>query len=382
MNSCNTNQLRRIAWLNQAIRLIASACLLATTVYPASAHAWSLRYIGQQILPYNFDYADTTVGGLSGIEFDPERGHFYVVSDDRSERNPARFYTMKLDLARFNLDTEPGHAGIRITSVTTLQSPLRQPYARGSADPEAIRRSSMPNRLIWSSEGNADKDILPSIDEIELNGTHVRSLPVPARFLPQGKRGTRDNRAFESLAVMHETQRLYVGTENALIQDGPAADHLLGSPCRIIAFDLKTGAPGVPQAEFVYVTDPVPVPPSLPFMFHTNGLVELLAADNNQLLALERAYTLGVGNSIRLYLIDLSQASDVSMIESLDGAEYRPVAKSLVLNLDSLGIPLDNIEGMSWGPRLSNGNRSLVFVSDNNFSMRQITQFLAFEVIP
>jgi hypothetical protein len=379
MNPGNTNQPRPSEWRNHVLRFIAGVCLLVIAACPASAHAWSLRYLGQQILPHNLDYADTTVGGLSGIEFDPARGHFYAISDDRSERNPARFYTIELDLTRFNFDAEPGHAGLRITGVTTLQSPLRQPYARGGADPEAIRRSTTPGRLIWSSEGNAEMDIPPSVNEIELNGSHMRSLPVPARFLPADKRGVRDNRAFESLAVMPETRRLLVGTENALLQDGPAADHLQGSPCRLIAFDLNTG---VRLAEYAYITDPVPLPPPLPFMFHTNGLVELLAVDSNQLLALERAYTLGIGYNIRLYLADLSQASDVSMLESLDGAEYRPVAKSLLLNLDNLGIPLDNIEGMSWGPRLNSGNRSLVFVSDNNFSLRQITQFLAFEVIP
>ena len=41
---------------------------------------------------------------------------------------------------------------------------------------------------------------------------------------------------------------------------------------------------------------------------------------------------------------------------------------------------IDNIEGVSFGPRLANGNRSLVFVSDNNFNRNQVTQFLAFEV--
>ncbi|WP_395016561.1 hypothetical protein [Dongia sp.] len=37
---------------------------------------------------------------------------------------------------------------------------------------------------------------------------------------------------------------------------------------------------------------------------------------------------------------------------------------------------------MSFGPDLPNGHRSLVLVSDNNFNPLQITQFLAFEVLP
>jgi hypothetical protein len=36
---------------------------------------------------------------------------------------------------------------------------------------------------------------------------------------------------------------------------------------------------------------------------------------------------------------------------------------------------------MCWGPTLPNGNRTLLFVSDDNFNPRQITQFLAFEFL-
>ena len=47
-----------------------------------------------------------------------------------------------------------------------------------------------------------------------------------------------------------------------------------------------------------------------------------------------------------------------------------------------VGWRVDNIEGMSWGPMLADGKRSLVLVSDNNFNPAQVTQFLAFEVLP
>ena len=56
----------------------------------------------------------------------------------------------------------------------------------------------------------------------------------------------------------------------------------------------------------------------------------------------------------------------------------RPVQKTLLLNLDTLGIPLDNVEGMTIGPTLPDGRQSLVLVSDNNFAASQFTQFLLF----
>ncbi|NGY85135.1 esterase-like activity of phytase family protein (plasmid) [Bacillus megaterium] len=51
--------------------------------------------------------------------------------------------------------------------------------------------------------------------------------------------------------------------------------------------------------------------------------------------------------------------------------------------MTTLGLSvLDNIEGISWGPKLPNGHDSLVLVSDDNFNRNQVTQFLAFEVLP
>jgi len=62
------------------------------------------------------------------------------------------------------------------------------------------------------------------------------------------------------------------------------------------------------------------------------------------------------------------------------------VQKTLLLNFDSLnlaggsslGLPagLDNVEGMTFGPKLPNGQQSLILVSDNNFSATQFTQFI------
>jgi hypothetical protein len=48
--------------------------------------------------------------------------------------------------------------------------------------------------------------------------------------------------------------------------------------------------------------------------------------------------------------------------------------------MDDLGIFTDNIEGITFGPKRANGKPSLLFVSDNNFSNKQKTQILLFQV--
>jgi hypothetical protein len=39
---------------------------------------------------------------------------------------------------------------------------------------------------------------------------------------------------------------------------------------------------------------------------------------------------------------------------------------------------LDNVEGITLGPKLPDGRQVVVLVSDDNFSADQMTQFLAF----
>ena len=67
---------------------------------------------------------------------------------------------------------------------------------------------------------------------------------------------------------------------------------------------------------------------------------------------------------------------------ALRGKKGGAVDKTLLLNLDDLGIPLDNVEGMTLGPKLPDGRQSLVMVSDNNFATSQFTQFLLFAISP
>jgi hypothetical protein len=50
--------------------------------------------------------------------------------------------------------------------------------------------------------------------------------------------------------------------------------------------------------------------------------------------------------------------------------------------MDALGIYVDNVEGICFGPVLPNGHRTLVLVSDNNFIELEKTQFFLFEIIP
>ncbi|PSN11258.1 endonuclease/exonuclease/phosphatase, partial [filamentous cyanobacterium CCP5] len=109
-----------------------------------------------------------------------------------------------------------------------------------------------------------------------------------------------------------------------------------------------------------------------------NGLSELLLIDQGgHFLALERVFGLR-GFQVKLYQIATGGATDTSGIPSLDGSldGVNPIRKRLLLDFASLGLAdLDNLEGMTLGPPLPNGDRSLIVVSDNNLEADQPSQF-------
>jgi hypothetical protein len=152
-----------------------------------------------------------------------------------------------------------------------------------------------------------------------------------------------------------------------------------GGPCRFTAFDVASGRA---VRQIAYLPDPVQHAPAIPGGFSDNGVSEILMLDADRMLVLERGYSMGVGMSLRLYAIDTRPASDTLAFDRLRPGDYQPAAKRLVADFAQLGLSrLDNTEGMCWGPRLPNGHRTLVVVSDDNFSARQITQFAAFEYL-
>ncbi len=382
------------------IKPLVAALGLGLAALSAQAQASiSLSYLGQQILSTSTQYAGTTVGGLSGIDYDAASGRYFAISDDRSGINPARFYTLGLDLSQFRRSATPGMAGVSLQGVTTLQRPEGGAFAPNTVDPEGLRYNAATGSLFWSNEGQRSAAGFqnPTVREMRLDGSHVRDMQVPEAFKPSGSaagtapgdRGIYNNLAFESLTLSTDGKTLYTATENALAQDGPQATTSKGSISRIVGFDLASGAA---TAQYAYAVSPVVLPP-VAGGFATNGLTDLLAVGDRQFIAIERSFSTGAvtpgtpvtGNTIRLYHVDARNATDISGLASLDGASFTPAEKTLLLDLSTLRnddgsfLATDNIEGLTLGPEI-NGKRSLFLVSDNNFAASQFTQFIALEV--
>jgi hypothetical protein len=339
-----------------------------------------LRRIAEAHWPHRFNIQGTTAGGLSGIDYDSERSEYLLLSDDRSDLNPARIYTA-IWPAPWARPPEP-------RDVVQLQRPGGTPWPgrrraeAGTAvpDPESLRLRPGTDTLLWVSEGDVARGFGPALYESARDGRLLREFALPAMFTPDPaqRSGPRDNLGFEGLTLTPDGRHAWLAMENALIQDGPIpTQRAPGGPCRLTQIDLETGGA---VRQIAYVPDAIPLRPLIPGTHADNGISEVLMIDTDRMLVLERAYATGVGNSLRLYEINTRAATDVLNIGSLAAGNHRPAEKTLIADFAWLGLSrLDNTEGMCWGPAMPNGKRVLVVVSDDNFNPLQTTQFAAFE---
>lgn len=346
----------------------------------------SLRYLGQFEVPYNQQFKGTTIGGLSGIDYDRKNNLYYLICDDRSDINPSRYYT-----ARINI-TQSGIFTVKFEDVTTLSGKNGTPFTSSkinrvhAADPEAVRYNAHTGQLVWTNEGERylKKDTVlqqPSITIMNKNGRFIDTFLLPRQLkIYDNERGVRQNGSLEGLTFTGNYKHLFVNVEEPLYEDGPTAG-LQDSDAyiRIIKYRVNTRKP---VAQYAYRLQPIAHPATPATAFMINGVSDILWIGKNRLLVVERSYSTGIQPcTIRVFITDLSGSTDISGIISLREQSFKsPISKRLLMNMDDLGIYTDNIEGVTFGPDLPNGHRTLIFVSDNNFDTEQRTQFLLFEV--
>lgn len=379
----------KIGIRSRAAVVLAAASLLVVAAVPAGARPPSdgqvgvgdIEYIGTAEFATGYMFDGTEVGGLSGIVYDKWNGVYYALSDDKSEVDQARFYSLTIDLSDGTL--EPGD--IAFVDVTFLRDSAGDLFGLDTLDPEGFELVKRNHLFIGSERDLANE---PWIKRFGLDGYENRTLPLPDYYLPAGSpqtEGVFTNLAFESLTVSPNSRYLYAATENALAQDGPIATISDPSPSRVIEYRLKGNKMNHLETtrEFVYVVDPIPY--QVPGSGADNGLVDLEAIDNfGTFLAMERSFASGIGNTVRIFLTSTAGATDVAGVDDLDDVTYTPMSKQLLLDLGPgsyMGVTLDNLEGMVLGPRMSDGRYPLILVADNNFNdPYQRTLFLAFAV--
>lgn len=374
-------------------RILGAAVLSAVTLLGAApavgapAHG-TVRLIGERDLPKDLTVGGTKAGELSGIDYDRRTGSYVLIADDTTE-GPARYYTARVGLTRDAV------TGVDFTGVRTLLRPdgTEFPQAgdddRQSVDPESIRVDPRDGTLWWSSEGersvptdgSAPYLVDPFVRRAARDGRYLGQMRLPANLeMSAEQTGPRANLVLEGLTLTPDGRQVAASTEGALYEDGPIATVDHGAVNRITWWNRQTGSP---VRQLAYPLDAIPAKPIPPSGSADNGISELLAAGPNSYLAVERAFITGVGNSIRVYSFDTRGATNVLNRKSLKTGGYHPVQKHLLVDLGNLGLNhVDNIEGVTWGPRLPTGERTLLFVADDNFNPTQTGQLIAVAVHP
>ncbi|WP_227982170.1 esterase-like activity of phytase family protein [Nocardia spumae] len=358
----------RRAGVGGSITILAAALAAAATAAPPVSSEAAVRLLGEQIVAHGLRVDATTVGGLSGIDYSPRTDEYVLISDDRSIRDPARVYTARIPVG------EHGVGPVTFTGTRTLRGPGGDTYPPDSIDPEELRVDPWTGDYLWSQEGDRGPHGLrdPSVRLARPDGSYLTDLPIPNNERMQPDSGPRGNGVLEGATFAGGGALVVTSVEAPLLQDGPEATAGAGALTRITV-QARTGQL---LAQYAYPLEPVFAPGP-----GANGVASILAADPldpTKYLVLERAFVEGAGTRIRIYSADTGPATDV-LDAPLTGAH--PVTKQLLTDLSTLDLPaVDNIEGMTWGPRLPSGERTLVLVSDDNFADNQITQIVALAV--
>ncbi|MGQ9733605.1 MAG: esterase-like activity of phytase family protein [Candidatus Bipolaricaulia bacterium] len=371
-----------------ALAIVGLALVLALLPpAPSSGEGPRLRFIGAYAIPTGeWTFGTMPVGGLSGLTYDPARDLYYAVSDDRGETGtPGRLYTLRIALE------SRGIRAVWACCVTFLDSdgatPGIQPYPAKAIDAEEVVLTPRETLLIASERDQEDR---PWIREFGLDGALLREIPLPEEFQPSKGKGVRRNLAIEGLALSPDGRSLFAANEQALAQDGPLATVERGTIVRLVQYDLSGEIPRI-VAEYPYLTEPIFAPPQDGYA--DNGVSAILYVKHlfprYDLFVLERAFSEGIGNDIKLFGVRLAGADNVKDLEALPQPfTGKAVEKQLLLRLSALrefsDLPIrpDNIEAIALGPRLPNGHYALILASDNNFNPEQVNLFLALELVP
>ncbi len=342
----------------------------------------NLEFIDEFIIPSK-NLNNVPIGGLSGIDYSAD-GTWYLISDSAS---PVRYYTANITYNQHKFTT------VSINSMVEIKDAAGNSFEENIMDPESIRFDVDSGSLIYTSEGAITHGIHPSLLQIELSGKQLQTYSLPDNFrtnTTNNLSGPRHNGTLEGLSISFDKKAYWIGMELPLIEDGisPVVTDT-ESPVRITRINKTNGEP---EYQFAYELDPVDREPALGTDFTLNGLTEIIEYNDNKFLVLERSFSSGYldgGNTVKIYKVDAANATNTLSMSSLTNETYTKATKTLLFKFDDIRSKLTNntvgnIEGITFGPLLPDGNRSLVVISDNNFNaiIPQLSQLIVFKVIP
>lgn len=313
------------------------------------------------------------IKGLSALALSGS-GQGYVLADD----DPGRIYPISLG------------AGEKLApSIDRVRDLYRKDgtrYDRGF-DGEGLVLEKGGQTILVSNEAT------PAIRRFDLrSGKELGEVPLPERFHfpPVGE--AQRPRNVESLTATQDGRYLFVGLESALSGDD---DKHGQQGLRIQRYRGTAGGTYRPDRQYAYES------------WEGTFLSELVALDENHLLALERGGVVGFGSRVRVSFVDLSNADDVTdgkpvgegdpdayvrkvplfdLADCPQGAAPSPATPSPQTPSPERpwnGI-VENAEGMALGPVWKDAQhkqrRLLYLISDDNGAADRVTRVYKFAI--
>ena len=159
---------------------------------------------------------------------------------------------------------------------------------------------------------------------------------------------------------------MWTANEQALTIDGPVSTAAAGTTVRLLKLNVVGNATSA-GSQYAYNVEPIHGTSTLGSP--QSGLSDLTLMPDGTLLALERSVAVATPIYLnRIYEINPAGATDVSVAPfsaGLLGQSLTPVSKTLLWSGSIDGSFGQNMEGLTLGPQLANGDWSLIGVVDN-----------------
>jgi hypothetical protein len=334
-----------------------------------------LQFLSEYVLQEPTLCKNTPVGGLSGLDY--SNGYYYLVIDDA---NKPRFLKAKINIEKGKITS------INFEKVIFLNETTSTFYKENSLDLESIFVNKEKQRINFSSEGDINKGKRPTIFTTDFKGKFIHEYQLPNNL--QTLENIKHNGVLEGSCRSIAKKGFWSAMEAPLKNDGeePTFTKTL-SPVRITYFDAESKKA---TSQFAYQLEGIPKPAK--GEINLNGVTAILEYEENRFFIIERTYQSGYGpdgNTVRIFDAEItSKTTNILDMDALRTSKYTPLKKRLLINFENLkdrltGGIIDNIEGITLGPILKNGNQSLVLVSDNNFQIygKQLNQFILLQIV-
>lgn len=372
----------------------------------AGDQAPSIEFIGKAIIPGDArDLSGDTrilengeprnrLGGFSALDYSG-KGTRYAAMSDRGADDGAVGYPCRVQM--LDIDIQPGAqepVSAMVAETILFRDANNRPFIGLAAAIEATGKNAHrfdPEGFRFNSAGGffVSDEYGPVIVEFHSSGVEKRRFDLPAHLLvaspnadkvaenAANKTGRASNRGMECLALSTDGTKLVGLIQGPLLQDGQRTPEgiVIGRNCRLIEIELASGK----TREFVYQ-----------MASDLNGNSEIVAVAPDRFLVLERDSGAGEAAAWRkLVMIDLSGATDVS--DQITLPQELPASMKPVQRVDYLGF-LDprwklagtdmpeKIEGLTYGPALPDGRKTLLVSTDNDFESAEPSQIWVFAI--